>query len=190
MLPGEGIDPSARYVKTTHKGEVAYSDIEHKEDITYTMAEACSFSPFVLEFLSRKPVEKLRDSRGGSPASPARTEASRWMRDSVGWWYKNEDGTWPSDCWVWLTWNGSGQWYRFNVEGYMVTGWYQDTDGNQYFLHNISDGSQGYMYTGWHQIDGKWYYFRENEGGPAGSLLTGGTTPDGYKTDAQGVWTE
>ena len=46
------------------------------------------------------------------------------------------------------------------------------------------------MYTGWHQIEGKWYYFRENAGGPAGSLVVNGTTPDGYTVDANGVWVQ
>lgn len=45
------------------------------------------------------------------------------------------------------------QWYRFNEAGYMVAGWYLDIDGNWYFLHNVSDGTQGHMYTGWHQIE-------------------------------------
>lgn len=69
-----------------------------------------------------------------------------------------------------------------------IAGWYLDTDGNWYFLHNVSDGTQGHMYTGWHQIEGKWYYFRENAGGPVGSLVVNGTTPDGYTVDASGAW--
>ncbi|MGI5982406.1 MAG: hypothetical protein ACOX8F_03030 [Sakamotonia sp.] len=44
------------------------------------------------------------------------------------------------------------------------------------------------MYTGWHEISGKWYYFHETAGGPAGSLVTGGATPDGYQVDSNGAW--
>ena len=69
----------------------------------------------------------------------------------------------------------------------MRTGWV-DSDGHRYFLHNVSDGNQGYMYTGWHEISGSWYYFRTETGGPKGSLLVNGTTPDGYQTGADGVW--
>ena len=72
----------------------------------------------------------------------------------------------------------------------MVSGWYLDTDGSWYFLHNKEDGTQGHMYTGWNQIDGKWYYFRENSGGPQGSLLVNGVTPDGYTADGNGVCAE
>ena len=53
---------------------------------------------------------------------------------------------------------------------------------------SLSDGNQGHMYTGWHEISGKWYYFHEAAGGPAGSLVTGGVTPDGYQVDSNGVW--
>ena len=40
------------------------------------------------------------------------------------------------------------------------------------------------MQTDWKQLDGKWYYFQAD-----GSLLRNGTTPDGYKVNAEGVWT-
>ena len=188
VLPNEGIDPKANYVKATHKGDVTYSDMKQEGQVRYTMIETTSFSPFVLEFAPSKPAAGLRNSRGRSAASAKKTDTSKWVQDSVGWWYKKADGTWPADCWIQLAWNGTTQWYRFNKEGYMVTGWYQDTDGSRYYLHDVSDGSQGYMYTGWHEISGNWYYFRENGEGPLGSLLVNGTTPDGYTTDAQGVW--
>ena len=112
----------------------------------------------------------------------------QWIRNETGWWYKNPGGTWPTNCWSLLLWNSRNDWYRFNEQGYMVAGWYKDTDGNWYFLHDAEDGTQGYMYTGWHLINGSWYYFRENEGGPKGSLIVNGTTPDGYRTDANGAW--
>lgn len=185
VLPAKGIDPTAKYVKTTHKDDVAYSDIAKDDDVTYTVIATRSFSPFVLEFTASKP--SMWPSRGGSSSGSSKTAVSQWIQNSTGWWFKNADGTWPANCWSQLTWNGTYQWYRFNADGYMMTGWYLDTDGNRYFLHNISDGSQGYMYTGWHLIDGKWYYFRENAGGPMGSLLVSGTTPDGYRTDGEGA---
>lgn len=131
-----------------------------------------------------------RDGKSTSTGSAigASTAGGQWIKDSIGWWYQNTDGTYPADGWNYLYWNGSYQWYRFRANGYMVAGWYTDTDGSRYFLHNVADGTQGYMYTGWHQIDGQWYYFRENVGGPQGSLVVNGTTPDGYQVDANGAW--
>ena len=90
--------------------------------------------------------------------------------------------------WIELSWNEKSAWYRFNEQGYMVTGWFKDGDGNWYFMNDRADGTQGAMVTGWHQIAGKWYYFRVTEGGPVGSLVMNATTPDGYKVDGNGVW--
>lgn len=34
----------------------------------------------------------------------------------------------------------------------MMTGWYTDTDNNQYYLSPISDNTMGHMVTGWYWI--------------------------------------
>ena len=60
-------------------------------------------------------------------------------------------------------------WFRFDDQGHMVTGWYTDKDGNQYYLHELSDGTKGHMYTGWHELDGKMYYFQEQSDGTRGA---------------------
>ena len=151
------------------------------------------FSEFVVDsFEDVKESSSSSDSdsgQGSSSSGTSKTNSSgQWVQGAGGWWYQNADGTYPASTWVQLVWNGISQWYRFNEQGYMVSGWFTDADGNRYFLHNQMDGTQGYMYTGWHQIDGIWYYFRENVGGPQGSLLVNGTTPEGYKTDSTGAW--
>lgn len=153
------------------------------------------FSEFVVDsFEDVKESSSSSDSdsesgQGSSSSGTSKANSSgQWVQGAGGWWYQNADGTYPASTWVQLVWNGISQWYRFNEQGYMVSGWFTDADGNRYFLHNQMDGTQGYMYTGWHQIDGIWYYFRENVGGPQGSLLVNGTTPEGYKTDSTGAW--
>ncbi len=147
---------------------------------------------FGLDYSTKTPVQPPHRPSGGgggsSSSGSSRRTSGEWVQDATGWWYKNADGTWPAGAWVQLTWNGVSSWYRFNDAGYMVAGWFLDADGNWYFLHNASDGTQGYMYTGWHQINGAWYYFRENAGGPLGSLVVSGQTPDGYQVDANGAW--
>lgn len=161
-------------------------------DNAYISVEVRHFSEFDITFTNSK---VSTGSSGGSSGGSSRGSykaavQGTWMKDATGWWYKYPNHTWPANCWIQLEWNGTSQWYRFNEAGYMVAGWYLDTDGNWYFLHNVSDGAQGHMYTGWHQIEGKWYYFRENAGGPVGSLVVNGTTPDGYTVDANGVWVQ
>ncbi len=127
-------------------------------------------------------------SGGSSHSVSAEPERSgEWKVGEKGWWYRFEDGTYPAGGWMALEWRGKTNWYYFNAEGYMVSGWITDTDGNRYFLHDKMDGTQGYMYTGWHEIDGKWYYFSEETGGPLGSLLVNTTTPDGSEVGADGA---
>ena len=48
--------------------------------------------------------------------------AASWQSDSIGWWWQNDDGTWPSNSWQWLDGNGDGvaECYYFDGNGYML----------------------------------------------------------------------
>ena len=105
-----------------------------------------------------------------------------------GWWFCYDDGTFPHDEWVYLTWNGRSDWYYFDVDGWMEDGWLY-RNNNWYYLHTQYDNTRGRMYTGWHEIDGKWYYFNTaSDKGTLGAMLANTTTPDGYQVDANGAW--
>jgi len=56
----------------------------------------------------------------------------------------------------------NGNWYYFASNGKMQTGWIE-VKGKTYFISSNSDGSPyhggGIMQTGWQYIDGVWYYF-------------------------------
>ncbi len=105
-----------------------------------------------------------------------------------GWWFCYDDGTFPHDEWVYLTWNGRSDWYYFDVDGWMEDGWLY-RNNNWYYLHTQYDNTRGRMYTGWHEIDGKWYYFNTaSDKGTLGAMLANTTTPDGYQVNANGAW--
>lgn len=105
-----------------------------------------------------------------------------------GWWFCYDDGTFPHDEWVYLTWNGRSDWYYFDVDGWMEDSWLY-RNNNWYYLHTQYDNTRGRMYTGWHEIDGKWYYFNTaSDKGTLGAMLANTTTPDGYQVDANGAW--
>lgn len=111
-----------------------------------------------------------------------------WKRNEKGWWFEAKDGSYPKSSWKLISWNGKQQWYHFDENGYMQTGWIKD-NGIWYYLHNQADGSQGHMYTGWHLIDGKWYYFSEGMKQPQGAMFANTITPDGYEVGPDGAWT-
>ena len=99
----------------------------------------------------------------------------------TGWkWFDNHYSYFTSSGAMKIGWLKENRlWYYLDTEtGQMVTGIHKVNDETYYFDAN------GAMQTGWKQLDGKWYYFQAD-----GSLLRNGTTPDGYKVNAEGVWT-
>ena len=93
-----------------------------------------------------------------------------WVQDAKGWKCKAADGTWYTDCWKELNYQNENSWYRFDAQGYLVTGWYQD-NGTWYYLNPKSDGKLGKMMTGWQYINDIWYYFTENAGDKQGAMF-------------------
>ena len=74
----------------------------------------------------------------------------------------------------------------------MRVGWFDDTDGNRYYLSPAHDGTYGHMVVGYQYIDGCWYYFNNTSDGTRGALVRNGVTrtvgsnPAGLATDAEG----
>ena len=120
-----------------------------------------------------------------SAPSPAR-KAGAWKRNGRGWWYRYEDGSYPSGESAVI----DGNVYRFDASGYMRTGWV--LDGGQWYYHAAS-GAQasgwllsgvhwyylspqtGVIATGWVKVGATWYYLSPANGAMAtGWLKEGG----------------
>lgn len=125
-----------------------------------------------------------------------------WGTTSEGSWnFMDESGKFYKNCWA-AIYNpyadlSKGQsafdWFRFDTDGSMVTGWFLDTDGSYYYLNNDSDGTRGRMVTGWCWVPDaagvrKCYYFNPNSDGKRGKMLSN-TTVDGNTLNADGAWT-
>lgn len=86
-------------------------------------------------------------------------------------------------------------WFCFDENGFMRTGWYTDAAGNTYYLHVVSDNTLGHMHIGWSWIDDngdgvyECYYFEEKSNGYRGKLYTN-TTIDGYDVNEKGQWVD
>lgn len=74
-----------------------------------------------------------------------------WIKDSKGWWYKHSDGSYTKQYFEFI----NGEWYYFDVNGYMVTGWLYLTTTGQYYLFD----SNGHMY---HDCEAYGYTFDSN----------------------------
>lgn len=93
---------------------------------------------------------------------------------TISWRFKLTDGSYAVNRWIKALYNGQYLWYRMDANGYLLGGWFTDTDGNIYYLHPYHDGAFGYMYIGDHAIDGAPYSFsmgREQDGLPEGALI-------------------
>ncbi len=128
-------------------------------------------------YVLAKRLSKTPSSSGGSSYSSGSSSRTKtiytagWVQNETGWWYRNADGTWPANTWAQLAYNGRTDWYHFDANGYMQTGWFTDTDGRVYYLNPVSDGWMGSMFVGNHVIDGKSYYFNEASDGYKGALV-------------------
>ena len=96
---------------------------------------------------------------------PQPAPSGAWMLDSIGWWYRNADGTYPANTSAVI----DGRTYRFDGRGYMRTGWVMD--GGTWYYH---DGS-GAQLTGWQIVRGSWYYLGDNGAMRTGWVMDGGT---------------
>jgi hypothetical protein len=90
------------------------------------------------------------------------TVGGAWLRDANGWWYCNRDRSYTTDNWQQIY----GNWYYFDSNGYLVTGWKQSP------------------------VDGKWYYLDPTgEPDQLGRMLTNQWIGDFY-VGSDGAWVE
>ena len=99
---------------------------------------------------------------------PQSSNGTGWQKDNKGWWYRNADGTYPTNNWQQV--NGS----------YPKNDW-QRIDGKWYYFDSV-----GYMVTGWIEWNGKYYYCRPVDG----DMLVDTVVPDGSgrRVDSAGAW--
>lgn len=113
-----------------------------------------------------------------SPAATA-IPTGRWEQSmqTGAWKYRSVTGEYAAEQWLFE----NGKWYRFDKDGNMITGWYQNpVTKDWYYLW-----ANGSMATGWVPVGGRWYYLSAS-----GEMAHDGTTPDGYKVNANGAWVD
>ena len=114
-------------------------------------------------------------------------QGGQWISDSVGWWYRYADGSYPTSGVAVI----DGATYRFDASGYMRTGWVNE--GGAWYFHRASgaqatgwvldgltwyylDPTTGVMATGWVKDGERWFYLRPGSGALAtGWLKDGGS---------------
>ena len=106
---------------------------------------------------------------------PTSVEAASWKQNKTGWWWQEDNGSYPVSQWKVI----NGKWYAFDERGYMRSGWFL-SNGKWYYLGAANDGS---MKTGWQLINGSWYYLNPGNGDMATNQWIGI-----YYVNGSGVW--
>ncbi len=75
---------------------------------------------------------------GYTEPGQALTPQTGWNKDAIGWWYLNEDGTYPASNWKYI----HDKWYFFDSKGYMQTGWI--LWNHQYYYCDTTNGDMLY----------------------------------------------
>lgn len=124
---------------------------------------------------------------------------SHWIQTNAGWWFRYADGSYPKAAGAVNSGSGNssaaqsyewiqidGNWWSFDSNGYLGTGWIVDPVYGNWFYVDANTG----MKTGWVQIDGKWYYFNPVSDGTKGLMFANRMTPDGWFVREDGSWDE
>jgi len=123
------------------------------------------------------------NTKSGRVLGADRTNTSAmgfWTKDDMGWKFRPVSGESVSNSWRECEYNGTTKWYHFDANGYIMSGWFVDAENRLYYLSDAHDGTFGQMLTGWHTINGKEYYFEENDPKTLGRIYINEMTPDGH----------
>jgi len=107
--------------------------------------------------------------------TPMTVSAAAWRKNSVGWWYEEDNGSYPANQWKQI----NGNWYWFNKNGYMATGW-QYIGGDWYYFQT----SGAMIGQGWHAINGNWFYMYAS-----GAMAADTWIGDSY-VNSSGAWVQ
>ena len=89
-----------------------------------------------------------------------------WMQSKGGWWFEYEDGTYAVG-YQYIETNGEGEFYYFDQNGWMVTGWHWGSEFVELLYGGyIPEGVSSWLYFkdsgamafGWEKVGGSWYY--------------------------------
>lgn len=101
------------------------------------------------------------DSDGSDFTVYANKATSVWNFDGINWTYTKPDGSKATNEWLQLEYGGQTNWYYFDADSNMKTGWFQDISANLYYLNPVSDGFKGAMKKGDVEINGNKYFFND-----------------------------
>lgn len=119
---------------------------------------------------SSKGVTMTGATTAAGMALPGHVVTGTWLQNAAGrWMFTDGSRTYANE------WAAVHNPYANTAAGQKIFDWFRfDADG--------------FMVTGWCWIDGKCYYFNEQSDGTRGALLCNTVTADGSRTNQEGAW--
>ncbi|WP_143319821.1 N-acetylmuramoyl-L-alanine amidase family protein [Clostridium sp. HBUAS56010] len=138
------------------------------------------------------PQEKVSDGRGqesgnGTPVLSGQDVG--WIKSADIWYYRYPDGSYHKNSWASI----NGNWYLFDSNGAMLTGWQQKNSIWYYLNPSSTTGTEGAMVKGWIKLNNVWYYLNPSTTtGTEGAMITGWINHNNkwYYTENGGVMQE
>ena len=96
---------------------------------------------------------KVNAILSGETVGSDEVKETGWIKNETGWWYRNEDGSWPKDQWLKLY----DYWYLFDENGYAYAKQWVSRDGKWYYFDEACR-----MVVGWIKYENKWYHLEDN----------------------------
>ena len=96
---------------------------------------------------------KVNAILSGESVGSTEVQETGWLKNDTGWWYRNEDGSWPADQWLKLY----DYWYLFDEDGYAYANRWVYRDGKWYYFDSACR-----MVIGWVRYEEKWYHLEDN----------------------------
>lgn len=96
---------------------------------------------------------KVNAILSGESVGSTEVQETGWLKNETGWWYRNEDGSWPADQWLKVY----DFWYLFDEDGYAYCNRWVQKDGKWYYFNSACA-----MVVGWVRYNDKWYHLKDD----------------------------
>ena len=113
--------------------------------------------------------------------------------------YASQENTWVKENNIWKYYSNSKavtgwqkiaqDWYYFNADASLYSGWYRNQANEWYFLNTLKGSDEGKLLKSWQWIDGYCYFFEDRDETKLGKMYNG-TRLGNYYINSDGKWSD
>ena len=113
--------------------------------------------------------------------------------------YASQENAWVKENNIWKYYSNSKavtgwqkiaqDWYYFNADASLYSGWYRNQANEWYFLNTLKGSDEGKLLKSWQWIDGYCYFFEDRDETKLGKMYNG-TRLGNYYINSDGKWSD